>query len=183
MSLTNVLTGQPIANKQLKSISTLAKNLIDLDTQIGVAQTTLESLQDKRRQLAEELLPGAMTEVGLSDFTLTTGQQIIVAKFYSCGLPKADEDPLLRTRAFNWLRDNGHGGLIKTNIISQFGKGEEAEVRRATLALTKARVPFFQKDDVHYQTLKAWVRETYEAGHEVPTDLFRVFIGNRATIK
>ena len=40
-----------------------------------------------------------------------------------------------------------------------------------------------QKQEVHSGTLKAFVKERIENGEEVPTDLFGVFTGERATIK
>ena len=40
-----------------------------------------------------------------------------------------------------------------------------------------------QKLKVEPMTLKALVRERIEAGKDVPTDIFNVFVGNRTIIK
>ena len=40
-----------------------------------------------------------------------------------------------------------------------------------------------QKLKVEPMTLKALVRERIEAGKEMPTEIFNVFVGNKTTIK
>lgn len=177
----NVLTGQPISDGELGQIAKLAGRLLQLQSEIELAEQQLEQMNEQYRTLSEQTLPEAMMAVGLASFKVTTGRQLIVDKFYSCGLPKR-EDPL-RGKAFSWLTDNGHGGLIKTKITTEFGRGEEKLVANASRVLTKAQIPFQLDQDVHAMTLKSFVREQYEAGHSVPTDLFRVFIGNRIKVK
>ena len=40
-----------------------------------------------------------------------------------------------------------------------------------------------QNTSIHYQTLRAFVRERVEAGDEFPMDLFGAYVGQRAVIK
>jgi hypothetical protein len=40
-----------------------------------------------------------------------------------------------------------------------------------------------QKLKVEPMTLKALVRERIEAGQEMPTEIFNIFVGNKTTIK
>jgi len=52
----------------------------------------------------------------------------------------------------------------------------------ANLALGQGYQPT-QKMKVEPMTLKALVRERIEAGNDLPTDIFNVFVGSRTTIK
>jgi hypothetical protein len=49
--------------------------------------------------------------------------------------------------------------------------------------LREQNYPVQQAQKIEPQTLKAWVREKVEQGSEFPTELFGVYIGQRATIK
>ena len=178
----NVLTGQPIPQGDLKKIADMGNRLLTMDTEIADMEEKLEQMKEQRKQLAEVTLPDAMMGIGLAAFTLINHRQLLVDKYYSCSLPKAEEMDK-RKRAFDWLRLSGNGGIIKTNFIEQFTKGQEEQVAKLAKLLTKNKVDFAQKDDVHHQTLKAFVREEMEKGRNVPAELFNVYVGNRIIIK
>ena len=88
-----------------------------------------------------------------------------------------------REKAFNWLRENGLGDIIKNEISVSFGRNEDNKAADyAALAEERGFQPT-QKLKVEPMTLKALVRERIEAGKELPTELFNVFVGNKTTIK
>jgi len=88
-----------------------------------------------------------------------------------------------RETAYNWLRSNGLGDIIKNEITVSFGRNEDNKAAEyANLAKGQGYQPT-QKLKVEPMTLKALVRERIEAGKEMPTDIFNVFVGNRTTIK
>lgn len=176
----NVLTGAPVSTGELGQIATMGVRILALEAEIADDEQKLDEKREQLRTLKENTLPDLMMSVGLADFTLTNGRRLYVDKFYSCGLPKEMPD---RIRAFNWLKSNGHEGLIKTSITTEVVRGHSEELEVALMLLSSAGVPFNLKEDVHAMTLKSFVREQYEAGRTVPTDLFRVYIGNRIIIK
>ena len=64
-----------------------------------------------------------------------------------------------------------------------FGRNEDTKAADyAALAQERGFQPT-QKLKVEPMTLKALVRERIEAGKELPTELFNVFVGNKTTIK
>ena len=64
-----------------------------------------------------------------------------------------------------------------------FGRNEDNKAANyAELAKSNGFQPT-QKLKVEPMTLKALVRERIEAGKEMPTEIFNVFIGNKTTIK
>ena len=89
---------------------------------------------------------------------------------------------MLFRSAFNWLRNNGLGDLIKNEITVSFGRNEDNKaLAYANLAQGQGFQPF-QKLKVEPMTLKALVRERIESGKDMPSDLFNVFAGNKTKI-
>ncbi len=87
-----------------------------------------------------------------------------------------------KEEAFNWLRTNGLGDLIKNEVTVSFGRNEDNKaIAYANLAAENGYQPS-QKLKVEPMTLKALVRERIEAGKDMPSDLFNVFAGNRTKI-
>ena len=85
--------------------------------------------------------------------------------------------------AYNWLRENGLGDIIKNEISVSFGRNEDNKAADyAELAKSSGFQPT-QKMKVEPMTLKALVRERIEAGKEMPTEIFGVFSENKTTIK
>ena len=85
--------------------------------------------------------------------------------------------------AFNWLRNNGLGDIIKNEISVSFGRNEDNKAANyAELAKGQGFQPT-QKMKVEPMTLKALVRERMEAGKDMPTEIFGVYSGNKTTIK
>jgi len=184
MNVTNALTDAAVTNESLEQISDLARLKMTLEAEIQDDEDTLKTKKDRLRIIDQELLPEAMKSVGLSEFRLDDENKtrLILGRFYSGSLPKMEE-PIMRNQAFRWLIDNGHGGLIKTDITMAFARGEEAAVKKVTVLLKKTKLPFIVKDDVHHTTLRAFIREQYEAGKTVPTGLFNIYIGDIVKIK
>ena len=73
--------------------------------------------------------------------------------------------------------------IIKNEISVSFGRNEDNKAADyAELAKSQGLDPM-QKLKVEPMTLKALVRERLEAGKEMPTELFNIYVGNKTTIK
>ena len=118
-----------------------------------------------------------MKEMKLQKLKLEDGETVEVGNFYSASiLPEKQEE------AFEWLRNNGRGDIIKNDITVTFGRGEDNKAMAyANLAKGQGFEPV-QKVGVHPQTLKGVVRECHESGIELP-DCFKTYVGNRTNIK
>jgi len=119
-----------------------------------------------------------LTEMGLSYLKLADGSSVEVKTNYSATITLANKE-----KAFNWLRENGLGDIIKNELTVSFGRNEDNKAAAyAELAKGQGYQPT-QKLKVEPMTLKALVRERIEAGKPLPTEIFNVFIGNKTTIK
>jgi len=116
--------------------------------------------------------------MGLSYLKLADGSSVEVKTNYSATITLANKE-----KAFNWLRENGLGDIIKNELTVSFGRNEDNKAAEyAELAKGQGYQPT-QKLKVEPMTLKALVRERIEGGKPLPTEIFNVFIGNKTTIK
>jgi hypothetical protein len=140
-----------------------------------------ENLKKRKKDLdviSAEVIPTMMSEMGLSFLKLSDGSSLEVKTNYSATITQANKE-----KAFNWLRENNLGDIIKNEISVSFGRNEDNKAADyAVLAEGQGYQPT-QKLKVEPMTLKALVRERIEAGKEMPTELFNVFVGNKTTIK
>jgi hypothetical protein len=84
--------------------------------------------------------------------------------------------------AFNWLRNNDLGDLIKNEITVSFGRNEDNKASEyANLAESNGYQPV-QKLKVEPMTLKALFRERVEKDLDLPSEHFNLFKGNKTKI-
>ena len=172
---------QQDAMKKTDNIQSLADQVERLESfakTIEAAEENLKRLKKNYEHLSGEVIPTMMSEMGLSHLKLMDGSSVDVKPHYSATITQANKEA-----AFNWLRQNGLGDIIKNEISVSFGRNEDTRAADyAELAKGHGFSPT-QKLKVEPMTLKALVRERIEAGKEMPTEIFNVFIGNKTTIK
>ena len=165
---------------QIDSTKTLSDEVIklrNLEDQVKASEEHTRTLKEKARELSQIVIPQMMKEMNITKLKLKDGASIEVSNFYSARIiPEKQE------AAFNWLRSNGLGDIIKNDVTVTFGRGEDNKAMAyATLAKGQGYEPV-QKIGVHPQTLKAVVRERTESGQDLPADLFNTFVGNQTKI-
>ena len=167
--------------KKTDNIQSLADQVEKLDSltkRLELQEENIKNTKKELEHLSGEVIPTMMAEMGLSHLKLMDGSSVDVKPFYSATITKANQE-----KAFNWLRDNGLGDIIKNEISVSFGRNEENKAADyAVLAQERVFQPT-QKMKVDPMTLKALVRERTEAGKDMPTELFNIFVGNKTTIK
>ena len=172
-------TPKEFENTTLGRISSLANQVIDLEKEIASVEADLKTMKEKKRQLTEDLIPAVMTEHGVAEVTLASGGKVSVKKFYSCTIPADKTD-----KAFDWLRDNGHEGLIKHRLTVDFTRDKDDQALRVKKELEDKGLYPGDKEWVEPSTLRGFAREQIESGGDIPPDdCFNLFIGERATIK
>ena len=162
----------------LQTLADQVQMLEGVSKRIETSEKNLKDLKKEFDRLSGEVIPTMMAEMGLSHLKLMDGSSVDVKPNYSASITVANKDA-----AFNWLRNNGLGDIIKNEISVSFGRNEDNKAADyADLAEERGYQPT-QKLKVEPMTLKALVRERLEAGKEMPTELFNVFVGNKTTIK
>jgi hypothetical protein len=164
--------------ENIQSLADQVEKLNTLDQEVEILEKNLKQKKKDFEYLSGEVIPTMMAEMGLSQLKLMDGSLIDVKPNYSANITIANRDA-----AFNWLRTNGLGDIIKNEISVSFGRNEDNKAADyVALAAERGYQPT-QKLKVEPMTLKALVRERIESGKEMPTELFNVFVGNKTTIK
>ena len=161
----------------LKQLSEQVVKLRTLEDKYAAKEEELKKIKKDMDVLSGEVIPTMMTEMNVAKFSLEDGAGVEVTPVYGASISKAREE-----EAFDWLRKNGLGDLIKNMVTVSFGRNEDNKAADfAVLAQGQGYQPS-QKLKVEPMTLKALVRERLESGKEMPTELFNVFAGNRTKI-
>ena len=154
------------------------KQLEGMQHELEIREDALKEHKKQIENLSGEVIPTMMSEMGLSQLKLADGSSVDVKPHYSATITQANKEA-----AFNWLRNNGLGDIIKNEILVSFGRNEDNKAADyAELAKSNGFEPT-QKLKVEPMTLKALVRERIEAGKPLPAEIFNVFVGNKTTIK
>ena len=164
--------------ENIKSLADQVKTLRDLEDQVKTDEELLKDKKKELERLSGEVIPTLLSEMGISSLKLADGSAVDVKPYYAANISLKN-----REEAYNWLRSNGLGDIIKNEITVSFGRDED---NKATTYVNLAKGQGYQptqKLKVEPMTLKALVRERIENGKDMPTDIFNVFVGNRTTIK
>ena len=162
----------------IQSLADQVERLVALQERLELQETNMKNTKKELDHLSGEVIPTMMSEMGLSHLKLIDGSSVDVKPNYSASITIANKDA-----AFGWLRENNLGDIIKNEISVSFGRNEDNKAADyAALAEGQGYQPQ-QKLKVEPMTLKALVRERIEAGKEMPTELFNIYVGNKTTIK
>jgi len=163
---------------KLDKVSRLANEAARLQEDVDRTAEENKHFKKALHKVTDELLPEALEELNLQNFTLKDGSEISVKPVYAASIPKDR-----RTEAYDWLREQGDGDIIKNNVTVTFGKGEDQDAQAFMLMCGDQGFTPQQQEKIEPMTLKAWFREQVESGHAIPLDLFGGFISQRAIIK
>ena len=172
---------QQDAMKKTENIQSLAdqvEKLESLHKRLELQEQNTKNLKSEIQKVSGDIIPTMMSEMGLAELKLHDGSHLKVSTTYRASITEANKE-----MAFNWLRDNGLGDIIKNEILVSFGRNEDNKAADyAALAKGQGFQPT-QKMKVEPMTLKALVRERIEGGKPIPTEIFRIFSENKTTIK
>ena len=161
-----------LQDNDLDSLSKLIQRQLDLDVEIENIEETLKEIKREREVLSSETIPSKMQELGINETTMKDGSKVTVKEGFHCKIPleKIEE-------AHNYLRNNDLGDIIKNQVATSFGTGEDnmAGDLVGYIESTYGITPEV-KESVHPSTLKATLKKRHEEGLTDPDDLFGIFI-------
>ena len=166
----------------LKAISErLAKKwelAIIFQQEIAALEESLAGAKENLRKLQEEEMPELFSEAGVSGIILPNGVKVQVDTSIHCSISKEREED-----AFEWLKNNNHGDLIKNEFKVKFGRKEDNLVGDFKATAEKLGLKYENKQKVEPMTLKAFVKEQMKTGVQLPKDLFGIFVRRIVNIK
>ena len=167
-----------VSDGELSIVSSLANKQLQLATEVAELEANLKAKKEELRLTSEQELPDAMQAAGLTQIKLNSGENISINEFYNAHISKANQE-----KAYEWLMQNGHEGLIKNEVLLKFGREESLVVDETVSALQARGLSPQVRQSVHPSTLKAFVKEQFTSGNDIPTEPFGIYIGTKAIIK
>ena len=92
----------------IQSLADQIQMLEGLNSRIETSENNLKDLKKEHDRLSGEVIPTMMAEMGLAHLKLADGSTVDVKPNYSANISIAN-----REKAFQWLRENGLGDIIK----------------------------------------------------------------------
>jgi len=164
--------------KKMATISLLVAKYVAISEEIDSREADLKIRKIDLRNIVEVELPEAMDELGVTQFQTADGLEIEVNNETAGNISEANKEA-----AHKWLRDKGYGDIIKTQLIIWLGKGEDKLKSIVTTFLDKKKIGYEDKEGVHAQTLRAFIKECRKNGVKLPEDLFGLYDYRVAKIK
>lgn len=186
-------SARPTSAKDLAAVQALAEEMRGIESYLEQLQRIITLKTERYTMIQNVLLPDLMTQVGMSKFTLVTGEEISIKDVVRASIPsmsaieKADgpDKAALEKRrddCLAWLRKNKAESLIKTELTASFGKGQGKEAAKLRALIIKQGFPATLEEAVNFQTLNKFIRERLAAGDKVPEETFALFTGKQAAI-
>ena len=166
-----------IEKTDIQQLSGYCLELQGLEDDIQSKEEEIKKLKEQADKIASEIIPNMLAEQGLSSLKLADGSGVEIRKTYSCTVKKDNLES-----AYKWLRDNGLGDIIKNEVFVTFGKGEDNKAQDLLDLAEQSGYEPQQKQKVEPMTLKALFRERIEAGLDMPSDSFHLFIKDQTKI-
>ena len=194
MSKINLLEDVAPASNELGAIAEAAQRAQKLRDEIDELTQQLKDKEQKLKSLTEQEMPDLMHELNVKEFTLTDGSKVGLVDIVSASIPsagaieraKGDNKEELYERqqqCFDLLRSHGGGELIKSNVEVAFGKGEDKDCSKFKKELRDRKIFYRDSMGVHPQTLKAFIGECMGRGIKVPSDMFKLYTGQKVQIR
>ena len=168
---------QVLEKTDIKTLSHYCLMLQNYEDQLVNMEKDMKKIKEQADKIGSEIIPNLLAEQGLASLKLADGSSIDIKKSYNCTIKKDQLES-----AFEWLRNNGLGDIIKNEVAVQFGKGEDNKAEQLLgLAVREGYEPS-QKQKVEPMTLKALFRERIEAGLDMPSEFFHTFVKDQTKI-
>jgi hypothetical protein len=173
----------------LRQLTDLVDQAAEFEERVEEVERELKAQQKGLHRLVNELIPDLMAEIGIDEITTQEGVSVSIRDYYGATLSKGRNETeaghvTRRNHAMQWLRANGHAGIIKNELKATLKEDEGSYALRIIQHLKEQwGVTMENNENIHPQTLKAFVKEQTETGSDLPMDLFRVTIHKQAKIR
>lgn len=176
-------TSETVENEALEALGSQINIQLNMEKDIVECEERLKDLKKKHLEISRTTIPKMMEDLNLKSLEYVEPQtdkvfKVKIQTMYSATIKDHE-------KAFNWLEENGHDGIIKASITLPYGKGD-LELAKSTMERLRADGYNNANLDmnVHWQTLRGFVREQIEEnGEDLPGDLFEVVIIDQCKLK
>lgn len=166
-----------VAASTIERLTELKRKATELAATIQEQAIDLAELEEQLKAILRTQIPNIMEELGMKEFKMEDGSVVSIIDKINASISEQN-----RPSAFRWMEEHEYDGIIKTKVVSEFGKGEMEEARNAQEALQNAGFMALLDRSVHPMTLTSFVKERLEAGDKLPESI-TVFQFKEAKVK
>lgn len=158
-------------DNQLKNIAALINEEGERNDELATLEAMADSVKARRSELRNKLIPEAMLDAQMREFTTEEGikAKITFNTDGSLGSPKTPEEYQAREEKYDIIEAHGGGEIIKQLVSVEFPKDmfHEAETFRKWLVeQVKKRewpVNVTRTRTINHQTLGSWIRSKMQS--------------------
>jgi hypothetical protein len=163
----------------MDTITKLVLQQMQLEGDVSRAEDALKEAKERLAQVAEQHLPDAMDEAGVSQFTTSYGYKVTVKSDITASVPKNR-----MTEIAAELERLNAGDLLTSEVTVSLARGASPElVHNLLVAISEAGCEGIRKQGVNTATLKAWLRAKIAEHVPVDLDLFGAHAFRKSVIK
>lgn len=165
---------------KIKEVGELCEAAEKQQDKVNELAQQLKNEEAKLKELLEVKIPETLEAAGLRELKLTSGKKIVIMDELAFNISEAK-----RPACMDWLRKNNYDSIIKNIVSAQFAKGEDKAAIEWYRKLLAAGLNATHKEDVHWQTMKAFLKEQSRNNTMSTSDkeLFGVYEYKLAKIK
>jgi hypothetical protein len=157
-------------DKEMEQVVELAREQVRLEKRIKRANQELADLKSELNRVRTEALPEAMKQIGMTEFKLEGGTVISVKDDLNCNIKEEN-----RGAAYAWMREHGHGAIIK-DVLTLLFDGEDESKQAAIDYVEALGTEYEVKESIHANTLNAWAKKQLEDGDDpIPEEIINIF--------
>jgi|SRR6516164_3724514 hypothetical protein len=161
--------------------------LRDLKLEISQKEDELKQLRGDAYAMEHSSLVDTFNELGITTLSIDADGNLpaVTAKLkpYFKANIEAAWDADRRKAAFDYLHGIGAGDLIKTIFTVALPRNSAAATKKVRAALDKLGIDYGEEQNVPWNTLTAWLKESYEQGDEPELDVIGGTAGQIVTLK
>lgn len=154
----------------MSEITKLAEAQHAAELEVSRCESALEKAKEEFKELSEKVLPQKMEDLGISDYTTTSGIHIEVKEKIRGSLPTENKE-----KGYTWLEEKGFGGLIETAVVVPFKRGEIDKAKELVEELKEKKRLSNLERGVHHARLDGFIREQLAQGKDIPLNIFGVY--------
>lgn len=150
-----------------------------------------KALEAQVRHFETKRIPYVMKSIGMNEFKLSDGSKVRLTEDIQCG--QLDESKAYFQFAKKFAEDNDSGGLFKTKVELEFGRGSDNQAKALVDDLKLQGYEPTIKETVHASTWKSFGKDllrdyehALENGENVDTPPFAelgMFVSRKAEVK
>lgn len=162
----------------LSNLQVLLGSMAEIEGEIDELEAKLSMKKLELDNLKTRVIPDAMghltqIKVGEGMFKATVSVKPII---------RANIKVENRDQAYKWLDTKGHGDLIKSEVKVPFGRKDLEQAAKLREQLSEMGFSAELKQEIHWATLNAFVKEQLDKGMEFP-EFIGVFQGKTTEVK